>query len=121
VPTKGDLDICVLVEGSAFREADRILAERFARNVGSDRTASFSAFSDSRWPLAVGIQLVVRGGGEDVFLRWRDLLRCAPEVRKRYDELKRFWHGRSHEEYRAAKAKFIEDALRTAVSNREDP
>ena len=31
--TKGDLDICVQVEQSAFPEADRILSERFARNV----------------------------------------------------------------------------------------
>jgi GrpB-like predicted nucleotidyltransferase (UPF0157 family) len=118
--TKGDLDICVLVEGSAFPDADRSLAERFARNLGSDRTATFSSFSDSSWPVAVGIQLVVLGGEEDVFVPWRDLLRASPELLKRYDELKRLWHGRSHEEYRAAKAKFIEEALGAAARNRED-
>jgi GrpB-like predicted nucleotidyltransferase (UPF0157 family) len=112
--TKGDLDICVQVERAAFGEADHILAGRFARNVGSDPTASLSSFVDNSWPVPVGIQLVVVGGDEDFFLRWRDLLRGSPRLLKRYDELKRLWHGRSHEGYRAAKSKFIEEALRSA-------
>ena len=110
--TKGDLDICVQVERSAFQEADRILAGRFARNFGSHQTASLSSFVDNSWPVPVGVQLVVLGGDEDFFLRWRDLLRRSPEVLKQYDQLKRRWHGCPHAGYRAAKSKFIEETLR---------
>jgi GrpB-like predicted nucleotidyltransferase (UPF0157 family) len=110
--TKGDLDLCVQVERGAFQEADRILAGQFARNVGSDQTASLSSFVDNSRPVPVGVQLVVLGGDEDVFLRWRDLLRRSPEVLKAYNELKMRWHGGSHGGYRAAKSEFIEKALR---------
>ena len=114
--TKGDLDICVQVEQSAFPEADRILSERFARNVGSHQSASLSPFVDNSWPVPVGVQLVALGGNEDFFLRWRDLLRSSPEILKQYDQLKRRWHGRSHEEYRAAKATFIEQVLQAPLA-----
>lgn len=110
--TKGDLDICVQVAQRAFPEADRVLAERFARNVGSHQSASLSSFVDDSWPVPVGVQLVAFGGNEDFFLRWRDLLRSSPEILNQYDQLKRRWHGRSHQEYRAAKAKFIEQMLK---------
>lgn len=109
--TKGDLDICVLVERSDFGEADRVLAEQFARNIGSDRTESLSSFVDNSKPVPVGVQLVVRGGREDFFVRWRDLLRRSPQVLKTYNELKRRWHGRSHETYRMEKSTFIEREL----------
>jgi GrpB-like predicted nucleotidyltransferase (UPF0157 family) len=109
--TKGDLDICVQVEQSAFGEADRILSEQFARNVGSHQSASLSSFVDDAYPVSVGVQLVALGGSEDFFFRWRDLLRSSPEILQQYNELKRRWHGRSHDEYRAEKAAFIERFL----------
>ena len=112
--TKGDLDVCVLVEQGAFREADRILADHFPRNTGSDQTASFSAFSDESRRLPVGVQLAARGGPEDSFVRWRELLRGSPQLLSAYNDLKRRWHGRSHEDYRAAKAHFIEQGLESA-------
>jgi len=109
--TKGDLDVCVQVDRSAFQKVDRVLGERFARNVGSDRTESLSSFVDDSRAVPVGVQLVARGGPEDFFLRWRDLLRRSPAVLREYDTLKRRWHGRSHDEYRAAKSKFIEETF----------
>ena len=112
--TKGDLDVCVLVDASAFREADRVLAERFARNVGSYQSESLSSFVDDSRPIPVGVQLVVRGGAEDFFVRWRDLVRRSPQVLSDYNQLKHEWHGGSHEGYRAAKSQFIEDTLRAS-------
>jgi GrpB-like predicted nucleotidyltransferase (UPF0157 family) len=109
--TKGDLDVCVIVERSAFREADRVLAERFARNIGSHKTESFSSFVDDAARVPVGIQLAVRGGAEDFFVRWRELLARSTELVKEYNELKAAWHGRSHEGYREAKSRFIEARL----------
>ncbi len=110
--TKGDLDICVLVLPGAFAEADHILSEQFARNVGSHQSATLSSFVDNSLPVPVGIQLVALGGNEDFFLRWRDLLRSTPEILKQYEVLKRHWHGRSHEGYRRAKSTFIEQMLK---------
>jgi GrpB-like predicted nucleotidyltransferase (UPF0157 family) len=112
--TKGDLDICVLVERNAFEGADRVLAEHYARNVGSDQTGSLSSFVVSSKPVPIGVQLVVRDGQEDFFVRWRDLLRRSPEVLKDYNQIKRRWHGRSHRDYRMAKSAFIEATLRAA-------
>ena len=143
--TKGDLDVCVLVvEARAFAAADGVLAGRFRRNAGSDRSGSFASFIGDdavggdavgvgRGPavkvdgvggdvvgvgrvpaVGVGIQLVLCGGPEDDFLRWRDLLRRAPQVLEAYNDLKRQWHGRPHDEYRRAKSRFIEDALSSA-------
>ena len=114
--TKGDLDICVLVGQGAFAEADRVISEQFARNVGSHESASLSSFVDNSLPVPVGIQLVALGGNEDFFLRWRDLLRSSPEVLKQYEVLKRHWHGRSHEGYRRAKSTFIEQTLHASVA-----
>jgi GrpB-like predicted nucleotidyltransferase (UPF0157 family) len=113
--TKGDLDICVQVKQSAFPEADRILSERFARNVGSHHSASLSSFVDNSRPVPAGVQLVALGGNEDFFLQWRDLLRSSPEILRQYDQLKRRWHGRSHEGYREAKATFIDQMLQASL------
>jgi GrpB-like predicted nucleotidyltransferase (UPF0157 family) len=110
--TKGDLDVCVLVERGDFGDAERVLAVRFARNVGSDRTDSLSSFIDDTRAVPVGVQLVVRGGREDFFVTWRELLRRSPEVLSAYNELKRRWHGQSHEDYRREKSAFIERTLR---------
>ena len=110
--TKGDLDVCVLVRADAFARAERTLAQRFGRNVGSDRTDSFASFLDENaGDVPIGIQLVARGGAEDDFVRWRELLRRSPQVLEAYNDLKRHWHGGRHDEYRIAKARFIEDAL----------
>ena len=109
--TKGDLDVCVLVDQTEFKVADGILAGHFARNIGSDQTESLSSFVDLSRRVPVGIQLVARGGAEDLFVRWRDLLRASPPLRDAYSDLKRRWHGRSHGEYRLAKSEFIERTL----------
>jgi GrpB-like predicted nucleotidyltransferase (UPF0157 family) len=117
--TKGDLDICVLVERSDFKNADGILGEHFARNDGSDRTESLSSFVDDSKAVPVGVQLVVRGGREDFFVRWRELLRGSPQVLRTYNELKRRWHGRSQESYRMEKSIFIERELQLSREGRD--
>ena len=113
--TKGDLDICVLVGAGAFESADGVLARRFRRNAGSDRSDSFASFvavAAARIP--VGIQLVLCGGREDDFLWWRDLLRRSPQTLEAYNDLKRQWHGQPHDQYRRAKSQFIEGTLSSA-------
>jgi GrpB-like predicted nucleotidyltransferase (UPF0157 family) len=109
--TKGDLDICVIVEREQFPLADALLDRQFGRNFGSDCTRDFSAFVDGGASVPVGIQLVVRGSELDCFVRWRDLLRSNLQLRQAYDDLKRRYDHLPMEEYQAAKSRFIEEGL----------
>lgn len=112
--TKGDLDLCVIVEREGFAEADRVLSASFARNVGSLKTDSLSSFVDEQYRVPVGIQLVVSRGPYDFFVRWRDLLRAEPNILSAYNSLKQRWQGRGEEHYRTEKSAFIKSALAKA-------
>jgi GrpB-like predicted nucleotidyltransferase (UPF0157 family) len=109
--TKGDLDVCVLVDASAFSHADHLLGGRYTRNVGSHHSGTYSPFVDESKKIAVGIQLVVQAGPEDFFVLWRDTLRRSPDLLAQYNALKLRWQGRSHEGYRTDKSSFIEQVL----------
>lgn len=105
--TKGDLDIVVRVAAEAFAEADRALAARFARNEGSKRTDSFSAFEDASATPHLGVQLTVAGGKEDFFHLFVDALTACPQLLDRYNSLKRSFDGQLMVEYRQAKDAFV--------------
>lgn len=109
--TKGDLDILVRVPVRVFGAADDALAGRFARNVGSDRTETFSAFEDAATSPHLGIQLIVAGSEGDDFHIFVDALRRDPELVARYNALKCQFDGKPMDAYRAAKSAFIMDAL----------
>lgn len=107
--SKGDLDICVRVPPADFVFAKDTLAELYARNHGSDSTATFAAFSDTdEW---VGVQLCVAQGPEDNFVRLRDMLRECPRLLAAYDDIKRRHHGGDMDRYRHEKSAFIERVL----------
>ncbi len=107
--TKGDLDICVIVEGAEFEPASRTLAERFQIHQPenwSPTLASFTAPPEDG--IDVGVQLVPAGGPDErAFVGWRDRLRADPELRTRYDELKRRHRADGMDAYRAAKERLI--------------
>ncbi len=109
--TKGDLDIVVRVSAEQFANAEAALAASYPRNAGNWHSDTFASFSvdDSTPPL--GIQLCAIDGPEDTFVRLRDLLRSRPSLVERLNTLKRAWHGRPMDEYRAAKGRFIDDVL----------
>jgi GrpB-like predicted nucleotidyltransferase (UPF0157 family) len=109
--TKGDLDILVRVPAAVFGGADEVLAGRFARNVGSDRTETFSAFEDASTSPHLGIQLIVAGSEGDDFHIFVDALRRDPQLVARYNALKCQFDGQPMDVYRAAKSAFIRDAL----------
>lgn len=113
--TKGDLDVCVIVEPADFADADAQLSGRYRRNPGSIRTADFAAFTAEDGAIDVGIQLVAAGSEWDTFVRWRDLLRSDPELLRAYDTLKRRYEGTPMDAYRTAKSAFIDGV----VSDRE--
>ncbi len=109
--TKGDLDIVVRVPQAVFAAADAALAARFARNVGSKRTDSFSSFEDAATSPHLGIQLTVVGSADDMFHLFVAALSEDPELVAAYNALKRRFDGAPMHVYRAAKGAFVGDVL----------
>lgn len=108
--TKGDLDVLVSVPAERLRGAAETLSERYSINQPEAWSESFASFDrEPVGPVAVGVQLVAAGSGDErVFLAWRELLRRDPELLRRYDELKRAHADEDRDRYIAAKGEFIE-------------
>lgn len=109
--TKGDLDVVVRVPPEAFAEADGVLASLFARNEGSDRTETFSAFTDEAAAPPLGVQLTVMGGPYDDFHAFVEALRASPSLLHAYNALKREQDGVDMDAYRLVKHEFVERVL----------
>lgn len=113
--TKGDLDIVVRVRAADFAASERTLAAMFDRNLGSDRSASFAAFKDDDASPPLGVQLVAVGSTNDNFHTLKDLLVRDRNLRWRLQLMKRRFHGRSMDRYRAAKGRLLDGALETSM------
>ena len=111
--TKGDLDIVIRVAAEDFRQTEAVLASRFARNSGSVRTDTFSAFEDKSRAPDLGVQLTVIGGPFDVFHRFVEALLLSPRLVEDYNALKRAHDNGDMAVYRAAKDAFIARVLST--------
>jgi GrpB-like predicted nucleotidyltransferase (UPF0157 family) len=109
--TKGDLDICVIVEGGEFDRASRVLAQRFEIHQPENWSTTLASFTaPSEDGIDVGVQLVPAGSPDERdFVGWRDRLRADPDLRARYDELKRRHQADGMDAYRAAKERLIEE------------
>jgi hypothetical protein len=106
--TKGDLDLCVRVPLADFDAADAALAGQLPRHTQNTPTATYRSFSDDRRVPPLGVQLVVRGGPEDFFVRLRDGLRRDPDAVAALNALRVRHQGGSMRAYRAEKAAFYE-------------
>jgi GrpB-like predicted nucleotidyltransferase (UPF0157 family) len=109
--TKGDLDICILVDASDFPAIEAILAAMYARNTGSIHTGSFAAFINEDAHPPLGIQLVERGSELDVFVAFRDALRADAALVDAYNAIKKKHIVGDADAYRAAKSTFIASVL----------
>lgn len=109
--TKGDLDIVIRVPPDDFQPVDALLAARIARNDGSVKTESFSAFEDASSDPHLGIQLTVIGGPYDFFHQFVEALGPCPHLVEEYNTLKRFHDGGDMTVYRTAKDEFVERVL----------
>ncbi len=112
--TKGDLDVVIRVEHADFRASETILADRYARNLGSARTEDFAAFEDGGRTPHLGIQLTAKGAAFDIFHRFAATLRADPDLVRRYNALKIAYDGQPMDDYRAAKDAFVAEALISA-------
>lgn len=83
--TKGDLDLCVLVEPEAFEPASQTLADAYEIHQPENWTEGFASFTAAPEDgIDTGIQLVVAGDPEERwFIGWRDRLRADPSLRAR--------------------------------------
>lgn len=109
--TKGDVDLQVRVPPEGFAAAEAALAGAYERNLGSAPAPGFAAFERKGPPIDVGVQLTAIGSERDFFWRLRDLLLARPDLRLRYDALKRAHEQASMAAYRAAKERFFEALL----------
>jgi GrpB-like predicted nucleotidyltransferase (UPF0157 family) len=107
--TKGDLDICVIVECDEFERASRALADRFEIHQPENWSATLASFTaPPEDGIDVGVQLVPAGSPDELhFVGWRDRLRADPQLRAHYDELKRRHQDGGMDAYRAAKERLI--------------
>jgi len=111
--TKGDLDICALVEAATFEPATRTLAAAYEIHQPDNWTTTFAGFIASpEDEIDTGIQLVVAGSADErSFIGWRDRLHADPALRARYDEIKRRHWDDGVDAYRAAKARMISEVM----------
>lgn len=111
--TKGDVDLLLRVPPERFQDALATLKSHYAPNSPDDWTPTLASFKEQpEKDIPVGIQLVVANGINDqLFMRWRDLLRSDPQILARYNEFKSAHADDDYETYTAAKGRFIEELL----------
>ena len=111
--TKGDLDILVrVVTPESLARADEILARIYERNSGSDKNEEFSSFKNDAAVPPLGIQVALKGSRYDRFVIFRDRLRNSESLLQEFNDLKLRFNGKSMEEYRRAKAEFVQRAIK---------
>jgi GrpB-like predicted nucleotidyltransferase (UPF0157 family) len=111
--TKGDLDIQVRVPAADFEKAVAALSKMYGLNDGSIQTDFFRAFQDDTLTPPLGVQLTVIGSEYDFFWKFRDAMLANPSYVEMYNQLKRHFHGKDMEAYRAAKHDFFRRLMET--------
>jgi GrpB-like predicted nucleotidyltransferase (UPF0157 family) len=108
--SKGDVDLLVRVDPSAFAPAVDALRRLYREHQRENWNATFASFASEDEP--VGAQLVVIGSDDDrAFRGFRDALRDDPALLEEYNALKRAHDGAAEDVYRAAKAAFVRRVL----------
>jgi GrpB-like predicted nucleotidyltransferase (UPF0157 family) len=111
--TKGDLDLLVRVDAAGFDAAVVALRELYAVHQPENWTATYASFAD---PAAsdppVGVQLAVRGSGDDLlFAPFRQALIDDPALLREYNDLKLSLDGEDYESYTDVKGAFVQRVL----------
>ncbi|MGG1218831.1 GrpB family protein [Priestia endophytica] len=111
--TKGDVDIQVIVNQEHFNSSREVLVKHYDVNSGSVSSNTFISFKDDDRDPPLGIQLTVRNSSLDIFWKITSVLRENENLRQQYDQIKQEFNGRSMEEYREAKARFLTNLMKT--------
>lgn len=113
--SKGDVDVCVVVP--AHKHPDAIAALELAGYVvkqGTLRTPELCMLLSPHASSDLALQVVAEGSRFEFFMHFRDALRASPELVDQYNAIKRSCASSSPEQYRDAKAAFVERVLREA-------
>ena len=111
--SKGDVDMCVIVD--AFAHAGAVAAlEQAGYKAKPDtlRTAELCMMETARHDVDLALQVVANGSRFEFFVTFRDALRSNPALVAAYNQVKLRHKNSPTAEYREAKAEFIEAVLR---------
>lgn len=110
--SKGDIDVCVIVEADQHQEAISML-QQMGYTVKPDtlRTPALCMLQSPRTDVDLALQVIAKGSKFEFFMTFRDALRNDPSLVQKYNELKLRHQMLGVTQYRAAKGKFIEDVL----------
>ena len=112
---KCDIDLVASVpidDFDRFRKALDGVLSRDPNQLSSDQYQAYIFPSD----LDVKIQLTIKGGPYDKFEEFLNALKEDPKRVSTYNDIKLKWNGRPMEDYRRAKAEFIEFVLSSRTS-----
>lgn len=107
---KEDLDILVRPELECFEQTRDRLDQILQRNPKQLSNECYQGYNVES-PIDVAVQLTIAQGPYDDFLYFMQILKDEPTWIEKYNQLKQNWHGRSMEQYRAAKNAFIESVF----------
>jgi GrpB-like predicted nucleotidyltransferase (UPF0157 family)/GNAT superfamily N-acetyltransferase len=105
--TKGDVDVNLRVAPQRFDSVVAALAARFDVAQPQNWSGTYASFSDTRRGLPLGIQVTVAGSDDDFLVELRDRMREDPDLRRRYDAVKRANAPAGHDAYWQAKNDFL--------------
>jgi GrpB-like predicted nucleotidyltransferase (UPF0157 family) len=105
--TKGDVDVNLRVDTDRFDPVVVALSTRFDIAQPLSWTGTYASFSDTHRGVPIGIQVTVEGSDADFLVALRDRLRDDPELRRRYDAVKRENAPAGRDAYWRAKDEFL--------------
>lgn len=110
--SKGDIDLCVRVSASQFEHAlARLEQLGYQQKLDTMRTDELCMLISPRQDVDLALQLIVQGSAFEFFVHFRDALRASPELVGQYNRIKQEAAHLAADEYRAAKSRFINEAL----------
>ena len=111
--TKGDVDLVVRVDSDHLAAVLEQLSHNFGRKQPENWSSTFGSFGDDDgYDLPLGIQVVVRGAEEDIFLHQRDFLRDHREVLDKYNQVKSQHAADPADGYWRAKNAFFSELMK---------
>jgi GrpB-like predicted nucleotidyltransferase (UPF0157 family) len=108
---KEDIDFALIVPAQQFNAARADLDRHFDRDLLQFSSDDYQGYRLTS-AFDAAIQLTISGSQFDTFETFLARLRQNASLRQAYNDLKAEWHGRSMDDYRAAKHDFIEAALK---------
>ena len=115
--SKGDLDVFIGVSRQRFARALALLRKLgYREKKGTLRTDALCMLETDKHGSDVAIQLVENGSRFEMFLTFRDRLRCDARLLQEYNEMKLGCSGLGEDAYRSRKSAFIEDALASSAT-----